>query len=261
MEIIMNAQKLTALSLTAAIVGSAALLSGCKSAPAEKQIFIPKDYAKMMKANPNSPFNKGWGQHDKIKNYDKIKIDVVVSPVQLDESGWQKTNIRNLASSKHKDMKDLAKYVANSFKKSFKNSKSFKLASAKGDKTLELEFAIVQATPNKPILGAIGNITNLTPIGLLLTPVKATIRSKTGAGGIVVMESILKDSETGEVIAVFTDRETARTAWINTKDFTAYGNIRQIVNKWTADIVKILDEVKKGKPVKSEKMSKFKLFN
>ena len=257
----MNTKKITALSLTVALVGSAALLSGCKSAPAKTQIFIPKDYAKMMKANPNGPFDKGWGQLDKIKQYDKIKIDVVVAPVQLDESGWQKTNIRNLASSKHEDMKDLAKYVANSFKKSFKNSKTFKLASAKSSKTLELEFAIVQATPNKPILGAISNITNLTPIGLLLMPVKASIRSKTGAGGIVVMESILKDSETGEVIAVFTDRETARTAWINTKDFTAYGNIRQIVEVWTKNIVKVLDEIKAGKQVKADKISKFTLFN
>ncbi|MCF6176600.1 MAG: DUF3313 domain-containing protein [Victivallaceae bacterium] len=257
----MNARKLTMLSLTAAVIGSAAILSGCKSAPAEKQIFIPKNYTKMMKANPNGPFNKGWGQLGKIKNYDKIKIDIIVAPVQLDQSGWQKTNIRNLASSKHKDMKDLAKYVATSFKKSFKSSKSFKLASKKGDKTLELEFAIVQAIPNKPILGAIGNITNLTPIGLLLTPVKVSIRSKTGAGGVVVMESILRDSDTGEIIAVFTDRETARTAWFNTKDFTAYGGIRQIVDIWTKNIVKVLDEVKAGKPVKGKKISKFELFN
>jgi hypothetical protein len=261
MEIIMNRKKITVLSLTVALVSSAALLSGCKSTPAKKQIFIPKDYAKMMKANPNSPFNKGWGQLGKIRDYNKIKIDVVVSPVQLDESGWQKTNIRNLAASKHEDMKDLAKYVANSFKESFKASKTFQLSNTKSVKTLELEFAIVQATPNKPILGAIANITNLTPIGLLLMPVKTSIRSKTGAGGIVVMESILKDSDTGEIIAVFTDRETARTAWINTKDFTAYGNIRQIVDVWTKNIVKALDDIKTGKPVKGEKLSKFTLFN
>lgn len=256
----MNKQIIT-ISLLVAISGSAAFLAGCKSVPAENQIFIPKNYAKMMKANPDSPFQKGWGKRAEIKNYDKIKIDVIVAPVQLDASGWQKSNIRNLASSKQKDMKDLAKYVANSFKKSFKSSKSFKLASVKGAHTLELEFAIVQAVPNKPILGAISNITNLTPIGLLLTPVKATIKNKTGAGGIVVMESIMKDSETGAVIAVFTDRETARTAWINTKDFTAYGGIRQIVDKWTKNIVKILDRVKAGKPFKANKISKFELFN
>jgi Protein of unknown function (DUF3313) len=257
----MNTKKISAVCMTAALVGSVALLSGCKSAPAEKQIFIPKDYAKMMKANLNSPFSKGWGQTEKVKNYDKIKIDVIVAPVQLDESGWQKTNIRNLASSKHQDMKDLAKYVATSFKEAFKSSKAFKLVSDKGANTLELEFAIVQATPNKPILGAISNITNLTPIGLLLTPVKVSIRSKTGSGGIVVMESILKDSATGEVIAVFTDRETARVSWFNTKDFTAYGGVRQIVDGWTKNIVKILGEVKAGKRVKAARPDKFKLFN
>ncbi len=257
----MNTKKITALSLTVALIGSAAILSGCKSAPAEKQIFIPKDYVKMMKKNPTGPFNKGWGQLSKIRNYDKIKIDVIVTPVQLDQSSWQKTNLKNVISSKEKDMKSLAKYVADSFKKSFKSSKSFKLASTKGSKTLELEFAIVQAIPNKPILGAIGNITNVTPIGLLLAPIKITIRSKTGAGGIVVMESIMKDSETGEIMAVFTDRGTARTAWVNTKDFTAYSGIQQVVDSWTKNIVKVLDQVKAGNAINAKPLSKFELFN
>ena len=75
------------------------------------------------------------------------------------------------------------------------------------------------------------------------------------------MESIMKDSETGEIMAVFTDRGTARTAWINTKDFTAYSGIKQIVDSWTKNIVKVLDEVKAGKPVNAKPLSKFELFN
>ncbi len=258
---VMNIKNIAGTILIAAGIGSIALLNGCKTAPAEKQVFIPKEYVKLMKHNPNGAFDKGWGDKQAVRQYNKIKIDILVSPVQLKESGWQKTNVRNVVSSKKKDMRDLVNDTAKAFQKAFAKSKYFQLTDKKGPHTLELQFAIVQATPNKPVLGAISTLTNVTPIGLLLAPAKLALRSKTGAGGVIVMESILRDSETGKVIAVFTSRGTARVAWINTKNFTAYGNIRQIVEQWTKDIATALDQIKAGQPIKIKKMSRFELFN
>jgi hypothetical protein len=75
------------------------------------------------------------------------------------------------------------------------------------------------------------------------------------------MESMLRDSMNNEVIAAFTDREKATVALFNTQDFTAYGNIYQIIDFWTKNVVSVLDKVKQGEPVKGKPMEKFKWFN
>ena len=47
-------------------------------------------------------------------------------------------------------------------------------------------------------------------------------------------------------IAVFSDREKGKVALFNAKEFTAYANVRAIIDNWTAQIVTALNQIKEG---------------
>ncbi len=232
--------------------------NGCTSPPAEETVFIPPEYAHLMKVREDAAFQKAWGKPEEIRKYDKINIAVVISPKQLDESWWASNNIRNLVSSKEDDMKYVAEYTRDSFLKAFAKSKHFKLVANSGPDTMALEFAIVQLVPNKPILGAVSNLSSLTPIGLMMLPLKVGAKSASDdTGGAIAMESILRDSTSGAVMAVFADREKGKAALFNAKEFTAYANVREIIDTWTAHIVTALDQIKEGKKVHIETQGGF----
>jgi co-chaperonin GroES (HSP10) len=248
--------------LVLAGVVTAAIFGGCATEPAEKQVFIPPEYASMMKRMSRESTRKTWGDPKAIPAYNKIQVAVIVSNKQLKASSWANMHIRS--GSKKQDLNALAVYAANSFKKAFAKSKRFQLVDKPGAKTLALEFAIVQAIPNKPVLGAISNLTNLTPIGAILSPIKLANRGagSNTTGGVIAMETMLRDSQSGKVIAVVADRAKSKTAYFNTKDFTAYGGARQVVDMWTKQMVKALDYIQQnGRRPATKADSKFSFFN
>lgn len=257
-------RRTTSPSLIAAAV--VITLSGCKSPQAKEAVYIPPEYVKLMdeaaKADPGmeerTGLHRAWGKPELIRQYDRIKIAVVISPRQLEESWWSRQNIRHLVSSDQDDLKYVAEYARDSFNAAFKKSKEFRLAEAPGPHTLVLEFAIVQVVPNKPILGAMSNLSSLTPIGFMVIPLKMGGKSAASdTGGAIAMESILRDSESGRIVGVFADREKGKTAIFNAKEFTAYANIRAIIDQWTANIVKALDQIREGKKVKVDPAAGF----
>ncbi len=240
-----------------------AILGGCASEPPAKQVFIPPEYAAMMQRVSRETQRKSWGEPKLIPKYNKIEVAVIVSPKQLQASKWANTNLFVNDKNKKQELNELAVYAANSFKKAFAKSTRFKLVDKPGSKTLALEFAIVEAIPNKPILGAVSNITNLTPIGAILSPIKLANRSSSSSstGGMIAMETILRDSKTGKIIAVVADREKGKTAYFNTKDFTVYGGAREVIDMWTGQFVKVLDYIQKtGERPDYESKSKFVFF-
>ncbi len=237
-------------------------LSGCTSPPAEESVFIPPEYAELMKQTKSPGFQKAWGKPAEIREYDKITIAVVISPKQLKTSWWGSANGYYLIKSQDEELKYLAEYTSESFHKAFSKSKYFKLAEQSGAKTLALEFAIVQAVPNKPVLGAVSNLSSLTPIGVLVVPLKMGAKSiSDDTGGAIAMESIIRDSRDGKVLAVFADREKGTTALFNAKEFTPLAGIRAIIDLWTSNVVTALDQVKEGKHVKLEAQRGFSIID
>lgn len=244
--------------MSAGVIAASLAMNGCTSPPAKETVFIPPEYAQLMKNAEQSGFQKAWGKPDEVRKYDKINIAVVISPKQIDESWWASNNIRNLVSTKEEDMKYVAEYARDSFIKAFAKSRHFKLVANPGEKTMALEFAIVQLIPNKPVLGAVSNLSSLTPIGLIIIPVKMGGKSASdNTGGAIAMESVLRDSQSGAVLGVFSDREKGKTAIFNAKEFTAYANVREIIDLWTGNVVEALDQIKEGKKVKVESQSGF----
>jgi len=243
-------------------------IAGCKSPQAQESVFIPPEYAALMRAHSTpetaeeTGMHEAWGKPELIKDYDKIKVAVVISPKQLSETWWEGTNGRYLFSTPQDDLQYVAEYARESFMKSFKNSKRFKLVTTPGPKTLVLEFAIVQLVPNKPVLGAVSNLGSLTPIGAMMIPLKLGAKSASGdSGGAIAMESVIRDSTTGQVLAVFADREKGKTSLFSFNEFTPYSNARAIINRWTDNIVIGLDQVSEGKKVKIKEASGFTLID
>jgi len=139
------------------------------------------------------------------------------------------------------DMADFAKYTEDAFKKAIKEdpNKRFQLVDKPGPNTLVLEIALVKVVPGKPIKGALKNAANLTPIGAIIMPLKMGKQGYTDSPGqaSVAIEGRLTDSRTGEYFAMFADRRKQKTAVFNANDFTAYGNLRQIVDEWANGFV------------------------
>lgn len=240
----------TGLSLVIGIIVVTGI-SGCRSSQPDETVVIPPEYAKVMKTySENDTPHRAWGDPAQIRKYDKIIVEVEISPTQLEQSWWAKQNIRRLVASTESDMKYVADYAQKSFAEAFAKSRDFKLVKKPGPGTLVLEFAIVQVVPNKPVLGAVSNLSGLTPIGLILLPVKLGTKGVAeNTGGAVAMESILRDSETGKILAVFADREKGRVALFNAREFLVYSGVRAIIDQWTANLVTALDQIKAGEKV------------
>jgi hypothetical protein len=164
-------------------------------------------------------------------------------------------------SSHSADLDYLANYMNITFKESIKHSKYFKLADKPGEKTLELKLIIVQVVLNKPIMGTISNISMFTPFGLILAPLKMTGQGLANSnGGAIAVEGIISDSKTGKIYSVFSDRQKGKVALFNSKSFTAFAGIRYIVNRWSGNVVMILDQIKKGEKIHIEPFKGFTFF-
>jgi hypothetical protein len=61
------------------------------------------------------------------------------------------------------------------------------------------------------------------------------------------METIISNSETEQIEAVFAAREKGPTSVFDAKKFVSYGNIRHIIDMWATNIVSTLDQIKEGK--------------
>ncbi|HJO94031.1 MAG TPA: DUF3313 domain-containing protein [Victivallales bacterium] len=238
------------------------VLSGCVSPGAEKIVGMPPKYEKLMK-NSDGTFglDKAWVDENGIRKYDKILIEVEIYKNQLPQNGWNKTSAYNLVSTHKEDLQYLKHYIKQSFQKSIEKSNYYQLTEVPGDNTLRLKLIIVQVILNKPILGAISNISMFTPIGLILSPLKYTGKSLSpNSGGAISIEGVISDSETGKIYSVFADREKGRVALFNSKDFSTFGNIRFIINKWSINIVTLLDQVKTGQEIHINKFEGYTFF-
>jgi len=219
------------------IIAACALVffaAGCHRAnPTESQTKFLPDPKRMSSLDEDSPINKIWRdpQAD-ILSYDRIIVMPVRLDYQLERSWMERNNVRHWMDKDHQDFAAFARYTEHAYKKAIYKDKRLSLAAKPGPKTLILEIALVKIVPEKPIMGGIKNITNFTIIGLILLPLKTGISTTfdMATHASVAMEARLMDAETGKVLAIYADREKQKTAIFSTRDFTAYGNLRQIAD-------------------------------
>jgi hypothetical protein len=194
-------------------------LTGCstlKSDPAENSSFL-KDSDKMTKQRERFPFHKAWVKSNiNRKKYSEIMVSPVNTGYLIKNNGWSAMNLKEDRLAV--DAKTIAAYTVKTYKEALlsdANSK-LKLVSQPSNHTLVLELAIVELVPSKAMAGAVGLIT--MPVGMIA----GTIATKVLGKGAVAIEGRLVDAETGEVIAMFADREKTKTAPINLAAATWY---------------------------------------
>jgi hypothetical protein len=172
-----------------------------------------------MTHNERVPFQRFWVKSGlSWGDWDQINI----APVNVDHiqemEWWQK---RAGGDLRPQDLGNLADYAKEQFELAFTNGENgtrLGFNAGKGPKTLRLETAIVEVVPTKLL-------SSVTP-GL--------------PRGSAAIEGRVVDSETGEVLAKFADRRSAKHRVVNLKVAWNSG-AKEVIRIWAADIAKGLN--------------------
>ncbi len=202
-----------------------------KAPPAAGTGYVPMQ---QLAKNPNLPFDKAWiKQGVDWKGYHTIYIAPVNTDYLMRANWWQET-IR--ADQMQQDVQNMAAFMRTQFIKAFQNDPRHRLrvvmSPEKG--SLTLAMAITELIPGHVLLNV---IKVAGPYGSGLAA--AALERGTEAQSTVAFEAKVKDTTTGQTVAMFADREYATARPIDLKGFTWYGNAEDIVKQWAKQFVEV----------------------
>jgi Protein of unknown function (DUF3313) len=212
------------------------MASKLKAEPAPDSGFL--ENSDQMKENrARAPFHRFWVDpaYDKA-NFNSIYVAPVNTDYVLKASTWAKANPRNIK------IKDDLKMIGEEFRETvvakFEKSESNRFAMVGKDKvaddTMILELAITQLVPGKAFLGMIGLASWAAPgPGGIAAGVVASFADD----GWMAIEGRVRDAKSGHVMAMFADREAAKTRIIDVEAATWYGHARESMNDWAEQFV------------------------
>jgi hypothetical protein len=231
-----------------ALAGAAFAFAGCKTAAPEPTAFLPN--ASEMRTSDLVPFNKIWTRPGSDDMMDEKYTKIMVAPVRTADAfsnrTWmERNNVRAWLDMEKKDISDFALYTQNSFKTALAKSSRLKLADEPGPDTLKLELSLVKVVTGNPLLLIPRDVGSVTPAGLMVSACRRFAGSAvmdTPGQASAALEGVISDSETGEVIATFLDRQKQTSALINFNDLTYYGNLKNISDAWADLFVETIDK-------------------
>jgi hypothetical protein len=236
--------------LLASVTGCAML----KAKPAPDSGFL-EESGKMGDRRDRAPFHRAWVDPAySASNYQSILVAPVNTEYVEAQSTWAKANPRNIK------IKDDLKMIAGEFQQTvitkFRESKQNRFAiveQPRGD-TMILELAITQLVPGKAFLGAVGMASWAAP-----APVGVPVGAITSFAddGWMAIEGRVRDAKSGLVMAMFADREAAKTRVVDLEAMTWYGHARESMNDWADQLVLLANT---PKDVKVEDSSAFTLL-
>lgn len=212
---------------------AALICVGCATKPAPDSGYLT-DSHKMSEQRGRFPFHSVWVKPgaDRAK-YDHILIAPVNTAYLMENTGWKAANPGNMKLEEAAD--ELATYTQVAFAEALREwpNSALLVASRPGARTLKLELAIVELTPAKAALGALGLA------GPAVGPAIG-VASKAAAGHpSIAIEGRVKDSVTGEVLFMFADREERQWRVIDVKAVTWWGHARPIIDDWARQCAEI----------------------
>ena len=235
----------------------ATIATGCamlKAKPAPDSGFL-EESSRMSDNRARAPFHRAWVDPAfSASNYQSILVAPVNTEYVEAQSTWAKANPRNIK------IKDDLKMIATEFHDivvdKFRASKQNRFAiveQPRGD-TMVLELAITQLVPGKAFLGAVGMASWAAP-----APVGVPVGAITSFAddGWMAIEGRVRDAKTGTVMAMFADREAAKTRVVDLEAVTWYGHARESMNDWADQLVLLANT---PKDVKVEDSSAFTLL-
>jgi Protein of unknown function (DUF3313) len=222
--------------LVAMVLGLSLMLSGCaslKAAPSTGAGFVPMD---QMAPRADLPFQKVWFKKDvDFTRYKSIYVPPVNTKYLL-ESNWWQQNFRQ--GEMQADLAMMAQYMQDEFKTAFANdpSRRYQVVEAPQKDSLILELALTELVPTNVAL----SVLEYAPYGGG-TAVRVMERA-TGAESTVAFEAKMKDSATGDILAMFADRQVKKIRIIDFKAFTWYAHGREIIREWAEQFVKLANQ-------------------
>jgi hypothetical protein len=197
------------------------------------------------------PFNEAWfapGWNDPARS------SIVIAPVDTslvrESKWWKEAKKEGKLDELAKDLQELADFTREEFQSAFREDENhrFEVVGSPRSGSVVFELAIVDVEPNKASLGALGLAATI-----LAAPLGVAILAKEAAKGGIAMEGRIKDADSGEVIALFADREKGKFAPINVARATAFGEVQKSIREWSEQWVKVAnaapgEKVKDNKP-------------
>lgn len=220
------------LSLIVILLG--VVLSGCKARPAPDAGFLPyPDRFKEMRER--TPFNATWIPNgtklEDLKNTNKI---MVVQPVVTEfvEVAVKKSD-RSKESKEDRiaDAKELAKYFESKMKQAFKD-KGLQVSDTPVPNAMVWEVAITELRPSNPALTVAATAAGaFVPGGGLI---------RLADTGSVAIEVIVRDSNTGDILVGFKDREGEKNSAFSVRDFQLYAHLREAMDDWSEQFAELV---------------------
>ncbi|MCB0328317.1 MAG: DUF3313 family protein [Bdellovibrionales bacterium] len=225
-------------ALFALFVLSLVTLASCafKAAPAETTAFLdgPQE---LDKDSERYPFHEVWISESYLKrraHYDKL----ILKPVNLEflfkTEDWKHVEVFSNDDIKEEATK-LGGYLLEAFNRAFDSEENtrYRLVDVPDSKTLALEVAIVELVPTDVVRNAAGNVIGfLVPGGGLVSA---------GSGGVIATEGIMTDALTGEVLAKFKDRESAKIRPVDVAGLSAFSFARETIDDWAYQSMKLFN--------------------
>ena len=220
-------------TLVALTLGLSLMITGCaalKAAPSTGAGFVPMA---QMAPRADLPFQKVWFKAG--VDFTRYK-SIYIAPVNtgfLMQSNWWQQNFRQ--GQMQEDLALMAQYMRDEFKTAFANDPlhRFRVVEAPEADSLTFELALTELVPSNVAL----SVLEYAPYGGG-TAVRIMERA-TGAESTVAFEAKMKDSATGEVLAMFADRQVKKIRIIDFKAFTWYAHGREIIREWAEQFVNL----------------------
>jgi len=108
-------------------------------------------------------------------------------------------------------------------------------------KTLILELAVTELVPSKAVLGVLG-IAAFAVTPVVGVPVGAA--AAMANDGWIAVEGRVRDGATQRVVAMFADREKAKTRILDLQAVTWYGHAYEIIEDWSGQLVQLANTPK-----------------
>ncbi len=205
--------------------------SQLKAPPSAGAGFVP---VQQMAKRPDLPFNKAWIKQGVDWNRYRTIYIARVNTDYLIQATWWQQSIR--ADQMQQDVWNMATFMRTQFVRAFQNDPQHRvrvvLAPERG--SLTLEMALTELVPSKVLLNA---IKIAGPYGSGVAA--AVLERGAEAQSAVAFEARVKDTNTGETLAMFADKEYAVARPIDLKGFTWYGNAQDVVTNWSQQFVQI----------------------
>jgi len=230
---------------TLLLCSTLAISAGCKASAADSAGFVD---ATRLEEDKTLPFHRSWTNPKRdLTYYDKIWIAPVDTSHLLKMDLWKEGEAGASGQFKQ-DVEDIAVKVRAYLVETFKNppegvENRFTLVDdPKGDKTISLEFAIVEIVPSKALLEAASWVMPFGS-GILLSPVNRSTAA---------MEGRFVDGKSGQVVMAFADREGEQLRPVDLGGFTWYTHAKGIMQDWARQLVLVANR-KPGDKVEDTK--------